>query len=550
MTTWTTLSYIVSKQYVVYRGSPPIAHPLIRVRNTTDPRKAQFALPYNLEGADLAAQLELDFPDRIELTYDWASRELFASQIETARFLFRHPRAFVLSEMGTGKTRAVLTALSLVAEKANREGKRFRALVLSPLSTLEVVWANEIARVFPDKFTAVVLQGTTKQKTDALRRGLDLGDIFITNHDALLGMYHEFLQIEFTAIVIDEIAVFRNPHTERWRIANALINGGHKMYRNYRPPVYAWGLTGTPIPNLPTDAWGQKKLLLPDKAGQRIELEMKTMIATKSTKVKTKHSERSIITKWKIRPNAAKYIYRYLQPSIRFTRSDVYELPEETTTERSVPLTKEQQRLIRVLKTEAKTVVNARTVTIANAATFLNKALQIAAGAVLDDGGIAHHLAVPDRFAVVRDVVEQAAGKVLVFASYRASVMRIAEELASDYGVAVIHGDVSAEERARIFATFQRDDNELRVIVAHPKTMSHGVTLTAANTVLWYGPTWSAELYEQANARIARASQRHNRLIVHLHSNELERSVFELLRRRRSLQAETLALFEKFVLTI
>jgi SNF2 family DNA or RNA helicase len=106
-----------------------------------------------------------------------------------------------------------------------------------------------------------------------------------------------------------------------------------------------------------------------------------------------------------------------------------------------------------------------------------------------------------------------------------------------------ISGDVSNADRERIFTLFMHNENP-HVIVAHPATMSHGLTLTAASTIVWYGPPLSLEMYEQANGRITRAGQRHAQLIVHIAATKLEQKIYTRLQARSATQGLLLDMFE------
>lgn len=179
------------------------------------PTEELYALPYSLEGIETAKKYGLPHPPEIELTYSWSLQPLFVSQIETARFLVRHPRCVVLSEMGTGKTRAVLTAIDMIRVEFVRANKPFGALVLAPLSTLEVVWADECRRWFTGRLIPVVLEGPSAKKRAKLESASSIANVIITNHDAVRNIIQDLHQYRFDIIVIDELAVFRNSKTER-----------------------------------------------------------------------------------------------------------------------------------------------------------------------------------------------------------------------------------------------------------------------------------------------------------------------------------------------
>jgi len=130
-----------------------------------------------------------------------------------------------------------------------------------------------------------------------------------------------------------------------------------------------------------------------------------------------------------------------------------------------------------------------------------------------------------------------------VFAPFIHVVDRLYEELlAGGYDVAKVYGGTSAPKRNEIFNAFQ-DTDQIKVLVAHPRCMAHGLTLTRADTILWYAPPDGLEIYEQANARIPRAGQDKRTHIIHLESTSVERKCYRVLEQRGSLQGALLDMF-------
>jgi len=138
--------------------------------------------------------------------------------------------------------------------------------------------------------------------------------------------------------------------------------------------------------------------------------------------------------------------------------------------------------------------------------------------------------------------VEQSASKVIVFTPYKHTLRLLKDHLSKRYKVGVISGDVATGERERIFTTFRSGD--MQIIVAHPETMSHGLTLTEASTIVWWGPPVSLEVYDQANGRITRSGQKHKQLIIQLTSTTLERRIFRLLDQLANVQQSLLDMYE------
>jgi len=143
----------------------------------------------------------------------------------------------------------------------------------------------------------------------------------------------------------------------------------------------------------------------------------------------------------------------------------------------------------------------------------------------------------------VMEIIEEAAGKVIVFVPFTGALHALAEYIRKEYAVSVVNGEVSKSQRDNIFADFM-SPHGARVLVAQPGTMSHGLTLTSANTIIWYGPTTSAETMQQANARIVRPGQKRNTLIARIQGSTIERKIYERLERRESTQGTLLDMFK------
>jgi SNF2 family DNA or RNA helicase len=136
---------------------------------------------------------------------------------------------------------------------------------------------------------------------------------------------------------------------------------------------------------------------------------------------------------------------------------------------------------------------------------------------------------------VLKEVIEESEGKVLVFVPLTGALDMVAEELRKDYTVATVHGGTSKADRDTAFHNFQNSDDP-HIIVANPGTMSHGLTLTAATTIVWYGPTVSNDTYVQACARVRRPGQTRTTVIVHIVSSDIERRIFERLQGKQRMQ--------------
>lgn len=440
-------------------------------------------------------------------------------------FLLFRRNGCVFASGNTGKTLATLWGYDYL-----REHKILRrALVVTPLSTLERTWADEIFQHFPHLGT-VVLYGSRERRLKLLEQDADL---YLINHDGLKvsGMVAALnARPDIDLIIIDEIAqVARNAGTERFKALRAIVNHG--------PPRSAWGLTGTPTPNAPTDAWAQCRLLVPERVPPYYNRFRDAVMRQVSQYV------------WVQREGALDTVREAMQPAIRFARDECVDLPPRMYESRYAELTPEQARAYKQMLTRLKAEVADGQVLAVNEAVKASKLIQIASGIVYGADGEELTAGAAPRLEVVREAIEEAASKVIVFVPFVSAVpLLLADLRAHGLTAEAIHGGVAKHERDRIFAEFQSGP-DLRVLVAQPAAMSHGLTLTAASTIVWYAPITSAEIFEQANARITRPGQRHSQLIVTIEGSEIERRYYKRLKDRQDMQGVLLDLIREDRLT-
>jgi len=218
------------------------------------------------------------------------------------------------------------------------------------------------------------------------------------------------------------------------------------------------------------------------------------------------------------------------------------------TETRDIPLTPQQKKYYMLLKEQMLITASGETITAVNAAASVNKLLQISAGAAYTDGQEVVEFDCAPRLNVLLEVLEETSRKVIVFAPYRHSIDKIAEHL-EKHGVkaACIHGDISVSKRTTIFKDFQNAPDP-RVLVIQPQAASHGVTLTAADTVVFYGPVMSVETYVQCIARSDRIGQDSTKVtVIHLQGSDIERKMFKRLEDRVEDHNLLLQLYEEVI---
>jgi SNF2 family DNA or RNA helicase len=223
-------------------------------------------------------------------------------------------------------------------------------------------------------------------------------------------------------------------------------------------------------------------------------------------------------------------VHEALQPAIRFTKEQCLDLPPVVTTTREVPLTPQQAKYYNMLKERMVVQAAGETISAVNAAAGVSKLLQISCGAAYtDDKEVVEFDAAP-RLGVLEEILEETSRKVLIFALFRSSIDGIHTHLLKK-GIAVecIHGGVTASKRADIIRRFQ-DTPDPRVLVMQPQATAHGITLTAADTVVFYGPLMSVEQYIQCIARADRKGQNSDKVtVIHIEGSPIEKKMFKAL---------------------
>lgn len=479
----------------------------------------QHVLPHGPEEVRVLRNLGYAVPSPVMTDYDWGGTKPFKAQIVTTAMLVVEPRAYVLNTMGTGKTRSVLFAYDFL----KRRGLVNKMLVAAPLSTLNFTWAREVFGVFP-KYSVGILHGTKEKRQRVLAED---HDIYVVNHDGLV-VLNDDIKAKFgddDVFCIDEVAVFRNHRAKKHKSAAKLVN-------KFK---YVWGLTGTPTPREPTNAFGIMKLINPP--------------GVNVPKIFTHFRDELMIQhgqfKWTARPGAQEKVYKYMQPSVRFTLEDCIDMPPIVHQDYEADMSSQQKKIYKAVLKHCRAMSQTGNITAVNEGVAINKLIQIATGCVFLDGGASERLDAKKRMDVLRELIEENDHSVIVFAPYVPLVDALVDEMGS-LGVTVhkVYGATSQKERDRIFNTFQNSPTK-QVIIAHPATMSHGLTLTAANLIVWYGPTYDLEVYLQANARIARPGQTADRIVIaHIVGSPVERKVYKRLQQKGDMQNILLELFD------
>jgi SNF2 family DNA or RNA helicase len=442
-------------------------------------------------------------PSPIGYRYNWPGKyKPMSHQRETSEFLTFNRKAFVFSEPGTGKTLSALWA----ADYLMSIGKVRRVLILCPLSIMQSAWLGDLSNSIIHRSAIVAHHTQASRRIEMVQQDYEF---VITNYDGLNLIANEINNDgRFDLVIVDEANAYKTPTTRRWKALSSII----------KPDTHLWMMTGTPASQSPVDAYGLAKLVNPNNI-PKFFTAWRDMVMNKIT-----------MFKWAPKPAAPQLVHEALQPAIRFTKAQCLDLPPVLTMTRIVPLTPQQTKYYNTLKERMAIQAAGEAITAVNAATVVSKLLQISCGAVYtDDKDVVEFDAGP-RLAVLEEILGETDRKVLIFALFRSSIDSIHQHLLKK-GVHTecIHGGVTPNKRADTIRRFQ-NEKDPRVLVMQPQASAHGITLTAADTVIFYGPLMSVEQYVQCIARADRKGQDADKVtVIHIEGSPIEKKMFTAL---------------------
>jgi hypothetical protein len=298
---------------------------------------------------------------------------------------------------------------------------------------------------------------------------------------------------------------YANVSTRRWKTLAKILT----------PKTYLWMMTGTPAAQSPLHAYGLAKLVNPSG------------VPNYATAWRDKVMNKLTMFKWVPKSDAKDKVFAALQPAIRFKKSECVDLPPVLKTAREVDMTPQQRKYYEKIKTDALVVAAGTTISAVNKAAVVGKLLQISQGfCIAEDHTVVQFDATP-RMNLLLEILAETDKKVLIFAMFRASIDGIAEFLIKNgVSVGLIHGGIPANKRGEIIHAFQNTPTP-QVMLMQPQAAAHGITLTAADTVVFYGPLMSVELYTQGIARADRQGQTSDKVtVVHIQSSPIEKKMF------------------------
>ena len=459
-----------------------------------------------------------DVPSPILTRYNWPGKyKPMAHQIDTSAFLTMHKKAFVFSEPGTGKTLSALWAADYLMQR----GDVRRCLILCPLSIMQSAWLGDLNNSIIHRSAIVAHHTQASRRIEMVQQDYEF---VIANYDGLNLIADEIVNDgRFDLVIVDEANAYKTMTTRRWKALKYILNA----------KTHLWMMTGTPASQSPADAYGLAKLVNPDGV-PKFFTGWRDSVMNKVTQFK-----------WAPKPTAPQLVFDALQPAIRFTKAECLDLPPVLTMVREIPLTPQQAKYYNLLKERMVMQAAGETITAINAAAAVSKLLQISCGAAYtDDKEVVEFDAAP-RLGVLEEILEETSRKIIIFALFRSTIDAIHTHLLKkNIKTECIHGDIPPSKRADTIRRFQSEPNP-RVLVMQPQASAHGITLTAADTVVFFGPLMSVEQYIQCIARADRKGQNSDKVtVIHIQGSPIEKKMFKALEGKVADNALLTSMFE------
>lgn len=403
--------------------------------------------------------------------------------------ILEHEASGLFLDMGLGKTVTTLTAIADLLLLGDIK----KVLVIAPKRVAEDTWVTEINKWDHLKNLRVSkIIGTAKQRIIAINKE---ADVYIISRDNVKWLVdNTFNSWKWDMCVIDELSSFKSSKSQRFRAL--------RKVRAYFKKVV--GLTGTPTPNGLTDLWPQLYLL---DGGQRLG---RTITGYRQAYFSPGQSNGHVVYNWNLKKGAEEIIKNKISDICVSIRAEDYlNMPKRIDNIIDIQLSKTILDKYKKLEKEYVMIFGENEITATSAATLTGKLLQMANGAVYNEAGeyTEVHNEKIDRLLEIIDTTEQ---PILVFYNFRSDKERIIEALTKN-GIKDYQGLDSSEDIKKW------NEGKIRVALLHPASAGHGLNLQyGGNVIIWFGLTWSLELYQQANARLFRQGQKETVIIHHL----------------------------------
>jgi len=438
-------------------------------------------------------------------------------------------------EMGTGKTKVLIDNLAMLYDKGKVNG----ALIIAPKGVVGTWYNNELPTHLPDHIENVTVlwqSNITKKQQEKLETLYEIGTalhILIMNVEALstdkgIKFAEKFLSCHETLMAIDESTTIKNPAAKRTK--NILSLAQNTKYRRI--------MTGSPVTKNPLDLFSQCYFLDPFHLDHDSYYSFRMRYAIMKT-ANISGRKIQLVNGFK---NLGELSDK-LQPfSYRVLKEDCLDLPDKIFIKRQIKLSPDQLKLYEQMKQEALAILKGKQSTTVNTLTQLMRLQQITCGHFTSDDGVTQPIA-NNRITELMNVLEETEGKAIIWAHYQYDMTAIIKAVGEKYGPGSIvdyYGLTPQEERQPNIKRFQ-DDPECRFIVGTPSTGGYGITLTAANTVIYYSNGYDLEKRLQSEDRAHRIGQKKSVTYVDLMADDtVDEKIVQALRKKINIASEVL----------
>ena len=436
-------------------------------------------------------------------------------QLTAYNWIMEHERCGLLLDMGLGKTVITLTAIRDLIDSLDAE----KVLVIAPKRVAEDTWSRESAKW--DHLRGLRISkalGAAKERRAAIRQP---ADIYVINRENVVWLIKELPEWDFDMVVIDELSSFKSPQAQRFKALRKVIKKSRRVV----------GLTGTPAPNGYLDLWSEMYLL---DSGERLG---RTVTGYRDAFFRNVSRDPSYGI-WVERPGAQKKINALISDICMSMKAEDYlTMPERIENEIPVRMDPEERGAYRQMeRAQLLQMDDGTTVEAFSAAAVMGKLLQLANGFAYDSGKNPHRIH-EKKLDALEEIIDCSPGQpILVFYNFQAD----REALLGRF------------PKARILDTGQDiedwNNGKVPLIIAHPASVGHGLNLQdGGHIIVWYGLTWSLELYQQANARLYRQGQQSRTVVInHLVSlGTVDEQVMQALKTKDVTQAALMRALKK-----
>ena len=438
-------------------------------------------------------------------------------------------------EMGTGKTKVLIDNLAMLYDKGKVNG----ALIIAPKGVVGTWYSNELPTHLPDHIENVTVlwqANITKKQQESLDTLFSGGEslhILIMNVEALstekgVNFAKKFLSCHETMMAIDESTTIKNPQASRTK--NILSLGRETKYRRI--------MTGSPVTKNPLDLFSQCYFLDPFHLDHDSYYSFRMRYAIMKT-ANIAGRQIQLVNGFK---NLGELSDKLKPFSYRVLKEDCLDLPDKIFIKRQITLTKQQRKLYDQMKQEALAILNGKQSTTVNTLTQLMRLHQITCGHFTDDNGSTQPIE-NNRIKELLSVLEDIEGKAIIWAHYQYDIKNIIKEIETIYGpgsVVDYYGLTPKDERQPNITKFQNDP-KCRFFVGTPATGGYGITLTAANTVIYYSNGYDLEKRLQSEDRAHRIGQKKPVTYVDINAEDtVDEKIVKALRKKIDIASEVL----------